>query len=47
MTGIARSISGTILYTSDQQHRRGAERGREQFRIDLHVDGSRTIAVTA
>ena len=42
--GITRSLTGTILYTSEQAHRRGAERGREQFRMDLHADGSRTIA---
>lgn len=41
--GITRSISGTILYTSNQEERRGAERGREYFRIDVHTDGSRTI----
>lgn len=43
-TGITRSLTGVILYTSQQEHRRGAERGREQFRMDLHADGSRTIA---
>lgn len=44
MTGVVRSITGTILYTSNQESRRGAERGREFFRIDIHPDGSRTIA---
>lgn len=42
--GIRRSVTGAILYTSGQEHRRGVERGREQFRMDLHADGSRTIA---
>lgn len=42
--GVRRSVTGTILYTSNQEHRRGVERGREQFRVDLHADGSRTIA---
>lgn len=43
-SGITRSITGTIQYTSNQEHRRGAERGREYFRIDCHPDGSQTIA---
>lgn len=42
--GVARTIVGTIAYTSTQLERRGAERGREHFRIDVHADGSRTIA---
>lgn len=42
--GVTRSVTGTITYTSNQEHRRGAERGREFFRIDFHADGSRTIA---
>jgi hypothetical protein len=42
--GVTRSIAGTIRYTSKQEHRRGAERGREHFRVDVHTDGSRTIA---
>lgn len=42
--GVIRSMNGTILYTSDQEHRRGAQRGREHFRIDVYADGSRTIA---
>lgn len=42
--GVVRSITGNILYTSNQEQRRGAERGREQFRIDVHADGSRTIS---
>ena len=41
--GITRSLTGTILYTSEQSNRRGAERGREHFRMDVHADGSRTI----
>lgn len=44
MIGVTRSISGKILYTSDQPERLGAERGREFFRIDCHADGGRTIA---
>ncbi|MXO69448.1 hypothetical protein GRI72_11515 [Altererythrobacter marinus] len=42
--GIVRSVTGTLRYTSNQEERRGAERGREFFRIDVHADGSRTIA---
>lgn len=44
MTGIVRSIAGTILYTSTMAGRDGQERGREHFRIDIHKDGCRTIA---
>ncbi|PZU17184.1 MAG: hypothetical protein DI589_26450 [Shinella sp.] len=44
MTGIARSITGSIQYTSNQSHRQGAERGRESFRLDVHRDGSRVLA---
>ena len=45
MTGaVVRSVTGTIRYTSNQESRRGAERGREYFRVDIHSDGSRTIA---
>ena len=43
-SGITRSITGTILYTSTMADRPGAERGREHFRIDMHADGCRTIA---
>jgi hypothetical protein len=43
MTGIARSITGNIQYTSNQSHRQGAERGRESFRLDVHRDGSRVL----
>lgn len=42
--GVARTITGEISYTSNQEHRRGAERGRESFRIDIHPKGCRTIA---
>lgn len=42
--GVIRSITGTIRYTSNQEHRQGAERGREYFRVDVQADGSRTIA---
>ncbi|HEU4970169.1 hypothetical protein [Sphingomonas sp.] len=41
---VVRSISGTIAYTSTKPERQGATRGREYFRIDVHGDGSRTIA---
>ena len=41
---VVRSISGTIAYTSTKPERSGATRGREYFRIDVHRDGSRTIA---
>ena len=41
---VVRSISGTIAYTSTKPERLGATRGREYFRIDVHRDGSRTIA---
>ena len=44
MSGIKRSIVGTLKYTSNQEHRKGAERGRESFRMDVHRDGSRVIA---
>lgn len=44
MTGVRRSITGHIRYTSSKPERAGAERGREQFRIDIHQDGSRIIA---
>ena len=44
MTGIARSITGSIQYTSNQSHRLGADRGRETFRLDMHKDGSRVLA---
>lgn len=42
--GVRRSITGHIRYTSSKPERAGAERGREQFRIDIHQDGSRIIA---
>jgi hypothetical protein len=35
---------GRIAYTSDKDGRRGEERGRERFRIDVHADGSRTLS---
>ncbi|WP_313400792.1 hypothetical protein [Stenotrophomonas sp.] len=44
MTGITRSITGSIQYTSKQSHRLDAERGRESFRLDVHRDGSRVLA---
>ncbi|RYY27037.1 MAG: hypothetical protein EOP62_07685 [Sphingomonadales bacterium] len=43
-SGVTRSITGTILYTSTKPERLGAGRGREHFRIDVHADGCRTIA---
>lgn len=42
--GLSRQIIGTISYTSNQEHRRGAGRGGEMFRIDVLRDGSRVIA---
>lgn len=44
MSGVIRSVTGTLQYTSNQPHRLGAERGRESFRIDMHQDGSRVLA---
>lgn len=44
MSGVKRSITGSILYTSTKPDRMGHERGREYFRMDFHADGSRTIA---
>lgn len=44
MSGVIRSITGTLRYTSNQAHRRGVERGRESFRLDVHRDGSRVLA---
>jgi len=44
MTGITRSITGSIQYTSKQSHRLDAERGRESFQLDVHRDGSRVLA---
>ena len=44
MSGVARSITGSLQYTSNQVHRQGAERGRESFRMDIHRDGSRVLA---
>lgn len=38
------AIVGSIHYTSDKEGRVGQERGRENFRIDIHGDGRRTIA---
>lgn len=44
MSGVVRSITGTLAYTSTKPERLGAGRGREHFRIDVHADGCRTIA---
>ncbi|WEK42212.1 MAG: hypothetical protein P0Y64_12500 [Candidatus Sphingomonas colombiensis] len=44
MTGVTRSVIGTICYTSTKPDRMGKERGREYFRMDFHADGCRTIA---
>ncbi|WP_380875794.1 hypothetical protein ACFB49_06040 [Sphingomonas sp. DBB INV C78] len=44
MSGVVRSVTGTILYTSTKAERMGQGRGREHFRIDFHADGCRTIA---
>lgn len=38
------SITGKIRYTSNKKEREGQERGRENFRIDIHADGRRTIS---
>ena len=38
-----RSVRGTIAYTSEKPERKGQERGREYFHIDVHSDGRRTI----
>lgn len=40
----AYALQGRIHYTSTKADRQGQERGRESFRIDVHADGSRTIA---
>ena len=37
------TIRGVIRYTSNQAHRRGAERGREHFAITVNGDGSRSL----
>ena len=37
------TIRGRLLYTSDQEHRAGAERGREWFTITKHQDGRRIL----
>lgn len=44
MSGVKRSVTGILRYTSDQEHRKGAERGRESFRLDVHRDGCRVLA---
>ena len=44
MTGVIRSVTGSILYTSTKPERKGQGRGREHFRMDFHADGCRTIA---
>jgi hypothetical protein len=38
-----KNIRGTILYTSNQEHRRGQTRGIEHFSITVHDDGSRSL----
>ncbi|MEO5829168.1 MAG: hypothetical protein ABIQ36_01215 [Rhodanobacter sp.] len=43
-SGIKRSIIGSMQYTSKQEHRLDAERGRESFRMDIHQDGSRVVS---
>ena len=42
--GVRRSVIGSMVYTSNQEHRLHAERGRESFRFDWHQDGSMTLA---
>ncbi len=43
-SGVVRTVSGSILYTSRAPERLGAERGRETFRMDIHADGCRVLA---
>lgn len=43
MSGVVRSVTGTLAYTSTKPGREGAERGRESFRMDVHPDGNRII----
>ena len=38
-----RSIRGTIAYTSNKPERKGQERGREYFMINVHSDGRRSV----
>ncbi len=38
-----RSIRGTIAYTSNKPERKGQERGREFFSMDVHSDGHRSV----
>ena len=38
-----RSIRGTIAYTSNKPERKGQERGREYFMINVHGDGRRSV----
>lgn len=38
-----RSVFGEIAYTSNKPGNEGAERGRENFQIHVHADGSRTV----
>ena len=40
---MTKNIRGTILYTSNQEHRRGQTRGIEHFSITVHDDGSRAL----
>jgi hypothetical protein len=42
-THMPKNIRGTILYTSNQEHRRGHARGTEHFSITVHDDGSRAL----
>lgn len=47
MSGVLETFTGELCYTSNQEGRRGVERGRESFRIDIHRDGSRVLAAHA
>ena len=38
-----KNIRGTIRYTSNQEHRRGATRGIEHFSITVHDDGTKAL----
>lgn len=45
--GVIETFTGKIRYTSTADGRKGAERARESFRIDIHRDGSWVLAAHA
>tara|TARA_R110001599_G_scaffold132983_1_gene310345 strand:- start:64764 stop:65498 length:735 start_codon:yes stop_codon:yes gene_type:complete len=47
MSGVLETFTGELRYTSYAEGRRGAERGRESFRVDIHADGARVLAAHA